>query len=117
MWPRRRTGYVCRCDLIQDSIPAEPIFFPEWWNDGDTSKGRSLKKTRAIVTDTSGCRIGEWSHCCALEVWCWWTLKCGILKWTDGRPNTTIRPMYLVDVRDGYHCGWFHQIPGRLSMQ
>jgi transcriptional regulator with XRE-family HTH domain len=27
------------------------------------------------------------------------------------------RPMYLVDVRDGYRCGWFHQIPGRLLMQ
>jgi len=27
------------------------------------------------------------------------------------------RPMYLVDVRDGYRCGWFHQLPGRLLMQ
>ena len=27
------------------------------------------------------------------------------------------RPMYLVDVRDGYRCGWFHQVPGRLLMQ
>src|SRR4029077_8038863 len=27
------------------------------------------------------------------------------------------RPMYLVDVRDGYRCGWFHQIPGRLLME
>jgi len=27
------------------------------------------------------------------------------------------RPMYLVDVRDGYRCGWFHQAPGRLLMQ
>jgi hypothetical protein len=27
------------------------------------------------------------------------------------------RPMYLVDVRDGYRCGWFHQLPGQLLMQ
>ena len=25
------------------------------------------------------------------------------------------RPMYLVDVRDGYRCGWFHQVPGDCS--
>jgi transcriptional regulator with XRE-family HTH domain len=27
------------------------------------------------------------------------------------------RPMYFVDVRDGYRCGWFHQDGGRLVMQ
>jgi transcriptional regulator with XRE-family HTH domain len=27
------------------------------------------------------------------------------------------RPMYLVDVRDGYRCGWFHKQPGKLMMQ
>ena len=27
------------------------------------------------------------------------------------------RPMYLVDVRDGYRCGWFHPVPGRLFME
>lgn len=27
------------------------------------------------------------------------------------------RPMYLVDVRDGYCCGGFHQIPGWLLME
>jgi len=27
------------------------------------------------------------------------------------------RPMYFVDVRDGYRCGWFHQLPGRLVLQ
>lgn len=27
------------------------------------------------------------------------------------------RPMYLVDVRDGYRCGWFHKTPGTLVMQ
>lgn len=27
------------------------------------------------------------------------------------------RPMYFVDVREGYRCGWFHQDGGRLVMQ
>ncbi len=27
------------------------------------------------------------------------------------------RPMYFVDVRDGYRCGWFHQDGPRLVMQ
>jgi hypothetical protein len=27
------------------------------------------------------------------------------------------RPMYFVDVRDGYRCGWFHQDRERLTMQ
>lgn len=27
------------------------------------------------------------------------------------------RPMYFVDVRDGYRCGWFHQDGARLVMQ
>jgi len=27
------------------------------------------------------------------------------------------RPMYFVDVRQGYRCGWFHQDGGRLVMQ
>jgi len=27
------------------------------------------------------------------------------------------RPMYFVDVRNGYRCGWFHQMPGKLVMQ
>jgi len=27
------------------------------------------------------------------------------------------RPMYFVDVRSGYRCGWFHQDGGRLVMQ
>jgi transcriptional regulator with XRE-family HTH domain len=27
------------------------------------------------------------------------------------------RPLYFVDVRDGYRCGWFHQERGRLTMQ
>lgn len=27
------------------------------------------------------------------------------------------RPMYFVDVRDGYRCGWFHQDRERLMMQ
>ncbi len=27
------------------------------------------------------------------------------------------RPMYFVEVRDGYRCGWFHQDSARLVMQ
>lgn len=27
------------------------------------------------------------------------------------------RPLYFVDVRDGYRCGWFHQDRTRLTMQ
>ena len=27
------------------------------------------------------------------------------------------RPMYFVEIRDGYRCGWFHQDSGRLVMQ
>jgi len=27
------------------------------------------------------------------------------------------RPLYFVDVRDGYRCGWFHQDRARLTMQ
>jgi hypothetical protein len=27
------------------------------------------------------------------------------------------RPMHLVDVRDGYRSGCFHQVPGRLLME
>ena len=27
------------------------------------------------------------------------------------------RPMYFVDVRDGYRCGWFHEDAGNLVMQ
>jgi transcriptional regulator with XRE-family HTH domain len=35
----------------------------------------------------------------------------------DGWTSEHDRPMYLIDVRDGYRCGWFHQLPGRLLMQ
>jgi hypothetical protein len=31
--------------------------------------------------------------------------------------NEYDRPMYFVEVRDGYRCGWFHQSDGRLVMQ
>ncbi len=31
--------------------------------------------------------------------------------------NEYDRPMYFVEVRDGYRCGWFHQAAGRLTMQ
>jgi hypothetical protein len=31
--------------------------------------------------------------------------------------NEYDRPMYFVEVHDGYRCGWFHQAPGRLVMQ
>ena len=27
------------------------------------------------------------------------------------------RPMYLVDIREGYRCGWFYQMTGKLCMQ
>jgi len=27
------------------------------------------------------------------------------------------RPMHLVDVRDGYRCGWLLQVPGRPFME
>jgi hypothetical protein len=27
------------------------------------------------------------------------------------------RPMYFVELRDGYRCGWFHQEGSRLVMQ
>jgi len=27
------------------------------------------------------------------------------------------RPLYFVDVRNGYRCGWFHQDRTRLTMQ
>jgi transcriptional regulator with XRE-family HTH domain len=35
----------------------------------------------------------------------------------DGWTSEHDRPMYFVDVRDGYRCGWFHQLPGKLAMQ
>ena len=35
----------------------------------------------------------------------------------DGWTSEHDRPMYLVDVRDGYRCGWFHQMEGKLAMQ
>ncbi len=35
----------------------------------------------------------------------------------DGWTSEHDRPMYLVDVRDGYRCGWFHKTPGMLVMQ
>ena len=35
----------------------------------------------------------------------------------DGWTSEYDRPMYFVDVRDGYRCGWFHQLPGKLLMQ
>ncbi|MGC1491773.1 MAG: hypothetical protein WA798_10380, partial [Candidatus Acidiferrum sp.] len=31
--------------------------------------------------------------------------------------NEYDRPMYFVEVRDGYRCGWFHQDGARLLMQ
>src|SRR5499427_9561451 len=36
---------------------------------------------------------------------------------TAGWSSEHERPMYFVDVRDGYRCGWFHQQPGKLMMQ
>jgi transcriptional regulator with XRE-family HTH domain len=35
----------------------------------------------------------------------------------EGWTSEHDRPMYLVDVRDGYRCGWFHQANGKLLMQ
>jgi len=35
----------------------------------------------------------------------------------EGWTSEHDRPMYLVDVRNGYRCGWFHQIQGKLVMQ
>jgi transcriptional regulator with XRE-family HTH domain len=35
----------------------------------------------------------------------------------EGWTSEHDRPMYLVDVRDGYRCGWFQKIPGTLMMQ
>ena len=35
----------------------------------------------------------------------------------EGWTSEHDRPMYLVDVRYGYRCGWFHQIQGKLVMQ
>jgi hypothetical protein len=35
----------------------------------------------------------------------------------DGWTSEHDRPMYFVDVRSGYRCGWFHQSPGKLVMQ
>ncbi|HVO59186.1 MAG TPA: helix-turn-helix transcriptional regulator [Dongiaceae bacterium] len=35
----------------------------------------------------------------------------------EGWASEHDRPMYLVDVREGYRCGWFQQIPGKLIMQ
>lgn len=31
--------------------------------------------------------------------------------------NEYDRPMYFIEVRDGYRCGWFHQDGARLLMQ
>jgi transcriptional regulator with XRE-family HTH domain len=31
--------------------------------------------------------------------------------------NEYDRPMYFVEIRDGYRCGWFHQAGSRLVMQ
>jgi transcriptional regulator with XRE-family HTH domain len=35
----------------------------------------------------------------------------------EGWTSEHDRPMYLVDVRDGYRCGWFQKTPGTLMMQ
>lgn len=35
----------------------------------------------------------------------------------DGWTSEHDRPMYLVDVRSGYRCGWFLRVPGVLVMQ
>ena len=35
----------------------------------------------------------------------------------EGWTSEHDRPMYLVDVRDGYRCGWFYKTPGSLVMQ
>ena len=35
----------------------------------------------------------------------------------DNWANEYDRPMYFVEVRDGYRCGWFHQDGARLLMQ
>jgi len=35
----------------------------------------------------------------------------------DNWANEYDRPMYFVEVRDGYRCGWFHQDGSRLVMQ
>jgi transcriptional regulator with XRE-family HTH domain len=36
---------------------------------------------------------------------------------SEGWTSEHDRPMYLVDVREGYRCGWFYQMPGKLVMQ
>lgn len=35
----------------------------------------------------------------------------------EGWASEHDRPMYLVDIRSGYRCGWFHKVPGKLVMQ
>ncbi|HET7259919.1 MAG TPA: helix-turn-helix transcriptional regulator [Candidatus Acidoferrum sp.] len=35
----------------------------------------------------------------------------------DNWANEYDRPIYFVEVRDGYRCGWFHQAGARLLMQ
>src|SRR5258706_16363228 len=51
---RRQADCVCRCGLIQDLIRGARIFFPGWWNGGDTLKEPSKENDRSIVTDISG---------------------------------------------------------------
>lgn len=36
---------------------------------------------------------------------------------SDGWTTEHDRPLYFVDVRTGYRCGWFDQVEGRLVMQ
>jgi hypothetical protein len=60
-----------------------------------TSKERSRESARSLVlvdTEMREIEVEEWT--CEHD-----------------------RPMYLVDVRDGYQGGWFHQVPGRLFME
>ena len=41
-------------------------------------------------------------------------LRCGELRRSTG-PAEYDRPLYFVEVREGYRCGWFHQDGPRLD--
>src|SRR3989442_2289366 len=120
MWPhrrptlrRRRPRCGCLCDSTQASTRAALSTFLAWWKAGGNWK-------EPCSTARSTGYIGLDDH--MMEP----LLRPGSLVLVDpalqnvsnsGWKNEYERPIYFVDVRDGYRCSWCLQEGSRLIVQ
>jgi len=100
-------------NLTRPSIPRGRNSFRAWWKNGAPGGGLTNHNGHHIygyidvrpeydaVAASRQHRLGGWA----------------VRKIDDGDWTTEHdRPMYFVEVRGGYRCGWFHQEGSRLVM-